>query len=107
MGGPAGGGGSGACLAGGFFWAGRTGGGGGGGEGGVWPVHGGASYQAVKHGHPGERLPRILHWFYWEASPPCLSGMGLLLVVYWPDARAYMAGPLAPGTAVAVAVGAI
>ena len=76
-------------------------------EGEVWSVHGGAFYQAVKHGYTVEKLPRTLHWFYWEAYTTWLSGMGLLAVVYWLDARAFMAGPLGAGPAVAVGAGAI
>jgi uncharacterized membrane protein len=73
----------------------------------VWSVHGGAFYQAVKHGTTMEKLPKVLHWFYWEAYTTWLSGIGLLTVVYWLDAKAWMAGPLGPGAAVAVGIGAI
>ncbi|MFN7142219.1 MAG: urate hydroxylase PuuD [Myxococcota bacterium] len=76
-------------------------------EGEVWSVHGGAFYRAVKHGYAIERLPRTLHWFYWEAYTTWLSGVGLLAVVYWLDAKAWMAGPLGPGAAVAVGMGSL
>jgi uncharacterized membrane protein len=76
-------------------------------EGEVWSVHGGAFYQAVKHGYTIAKLPQTLHWFYWEAYTTWLSGIGLLTVVYWLDARALMAGPLGPGAAVGVGIGAI
>lgn len=76
-------------------------------EGEVWSVHGGAFYQAVKHGYTLQRLPKTLHWFYWEAYTTWLSGIGLLAVVYWLDAKAWMAGPLGPGPAVAVGIGAL
>ncbi len=76
-------------------------------EGEVWSVHGGAFYQAVKHGYTLERLPKTLHWFYWEAYTTWLSGIGLLAVVYWFDAKAWMAGPLGPGAAVGVGIGAL
>lgn len=76
-------------------------------EGEVWSVHGGAFYQAVKHGYTLDKLPKTLHWFYWEAYTTWLSGIGLLTVVYWLDAKAWMAGPLGPEAAVAVGIGAI
>lgn len=68
----------------------------------VWSVHGGAFYQAIKHGYTLERLPRTLHWFYWEAYTTWLSGIGLLAVVYWLNASAWMAGTLSAGAAVGV-----
>lgn len=76
-------------------------------EGEVWSVHGGAFYQAVKHGYTLQKLPKTLHWFYWEAYTTWLSGVGLLAVVYWFDAKAWMAGPYGPGPAVAVGIGAL
>jgi uncharacterized membrane protein len=76
-------------------------------EGEVWSVHGGAFYRAVKHGYTIEKLPRTLHWFYWEAYTTWLSGVGLLAVVYWLDAKAWMAGPYGPGASVAIGVGSL
>lgn len=76
-------------------------------EGEVWSVHGGAFYQAVKHGYTLQKLPKVLHWFYWEAYTTWLSGIGLLAVVYWFGARVWMAGPYGPGVAVAVGIGAL
>ncbi|MDP2307332.1 MAG: urate hydroxylase PuuD [Pseudomonadota bacterium] len=76
-------------------------------EGEVWSVHGGAFYQAVKHGYTLQQLPKTLHWFYWEAYTTWLSGIGLLAVVYWFDARARMVGTLGAAPAVAVGIGAL
>ncbi|MDP2317056.1 MAG: urate hydroxylase PuuD [Pseudomonadota bacterium] len=76
-------------------------------EGEVWSVHGGAFYQAIKHGYTLPKLPGTLHWFYWEAYTTWLSGIGLLAVVYWLDAKAWMAGPYGPGPAVAVGIGGL
>ncbi len=73
----------------------------------VWSVHGGAFYRALKKGYTIEKLPEPLHWFYWEAYTTWLSGVGLLLVVYWLNASAWMAGPLAAGPAVGVGVGSL
>ena len=76
-------------------------------EGEVWSVHGGAFYRAVKHGYSIEKLPKSLHWFYWEAYTTWLSGVGLLAVVYWLDAKAWMAGPYGPNVAVGVGIGSL
>lgn len=73
----------------------------------VWSVHGGAFYRALKKGYTIERLPDPLHWFYWEAYTTWLSGIGLMIVVYWVNAAAWMAGPLTAGPAVAVGVGSL
>ena len=73
----------------------------------VWSVHGGAFYRALKKGYTIERLPDPLHWFYWEAYTTWLSGIGLMLVVYWLNASAYMAGPLPAGPAVGVGMAAL
>ncbi len=73
----------------------------------VWSVHGGAFYRALKKGYTVDKLPEPLHWFYWEAYTTWLSGVGLLTVVYWLNASAWMAGPLPAGEAVAVGVAAL
>ena len=73
----------------------------------VWSVHGGAFYRALKKGYTIEKLPEPLHWFYWEAYTTWLSGIGLMIVVYWVNAAAWMVGPLEAGPAVAVGVGSL
>lgn len=75
----------------------------------LWAVHGGGFYRARKYKVAPEILPRTLHWFYWEAYSTWLSGMGLLSLLYFLQADAYLIDPavrmLSPGTAVAIAVG--
>jgi uncharacterized membrane protein len=41
----------------------------------------------------GQQLPSPLHWFKWQAYTTWLSGLALLLVVYWLGGRAVMADP--------------
>ena len=48
----------------------------------VWMVHSGGFYVVEKQKIP-ELLPRTLHWFKWEAAFTWLSGMVLLIVVYY------------------------
>jgi uncharacterized membrane protein len=47
----------------------------------VWMVHSGGFYVVSKQGL--ERLPRVLHWFRYEAAFTWLTGMVLLVVVYY------------------------
>lgn len=46
----------------------------------VWMVHSGGFYVVEKEKQPG---PRELHWFRWEAAFTWLSGMFLLVLVYY------------------------
>lgn len=48
----------------------------------VWMVHSGGFYVVEKQ--PGTHLlPQKLHWFRWEAAITWLSGMALLVIVYY------------------------
>ena len=74
----------------------------------VWMVHSGGFYVVEKQKFAG-LLPGKLHWFRWEAGVTWLSGMGLLVLVY------YMGGVLVDdsvanisvGTGVAIGVGVL
>ena len=58
-----------------------------------WSVHGGGFYRVIKfQTAPGE-LPEKLHWFMWQAYTTFLSGLTLLIVVYWLQAKAWMLTP--------------
>jgi uncharacterized membrane protein len=48
----------------------------------LWMVHSGGFYRVEKH-ETSQVLPRTLHWFRWEAALTWISGMGLLLLVYY------------------------
>jgi uncharacterized membrane protein len=58
----------------------------------IWSVHGGGFYHAQKFmlGPKGEPLSNDLHWFKWEAYWTWISGMGMLAIVYWYGANAYL-----------------
>ena len=79
----------------------------------LWAVHGGGVYQSQKFllGPRGEPLAEKLHWSKWEAYTTWLSGMGLLVVVYWFGARTYLIDSqvmaLSPAAAIAISIAAI
>ncbi len=51
----------------------------------LWMVHGGGFYLVEKQKWP-EVMPRVLHWFKWEAMLTWLSGFLLLSLLYWAGA---------------------
>ncbi|HEY4119451.1 MAG TPA: urate hydroxylase PuuD [Byssovorax sp.] len=48
----------------------------------LWMVHGGGFYVVEKQKYP-ELMPKILHWFKWEAAVTWLSGAVLITMTYW------------------------
>src|SRR6267143_1814957 len=48
----------------------------------IWMVHSGGFYVVEKRKVP-DLLSRKLHWFRWEAGTTWLSGMALLIIVYY------------------------
>ena len=79
----------------------------------LWAVHGGGVYQSQKFllGPVGEPLSEKLHWSKWEAYTTWLSGMGLLVLVYWIGAKTYLIDSqvmaLSPAGAIAISIGVI
>ena len=77
----------------------------------VWSVHGGGFYHAQKYRVAPPQLPETLHWFKWEAYTTWLSGMFLLILIYWYGAEVYLVdstvADLSPLTAVAIAAASI
>jgi len=75
----------------------------------LWAVHDGGFYRARKYQVAPAALPRTLHWFYWEAYGTWLSGIGLLGLLYFLQADAYLIDPsvrmLSPRPAIAIVVG--
>lgn len=73
----------------------------------IWSVHGGGFYHAQKYRVAPEALPRALHWFKWEAYWTWLTGMVLLVLIYWYGAEIYLVDPnvaqVSPPVAVAMA----
>jgi uncharacterized membrane protein len=79
----------------------------------LWSVHGGGFYHSQKFmtGPKGEPLTHDLHWFKWEAYSTWLSGMALLVIVYWFGASTYLVDrsvlDLTPWAAIAISLGCI
>ena len=71
----------------------------------LWAVHGGGFYYLKKFAVAPSELPASLHWFKWEAYATWLSGMALLIVVFYWNAQTYMLNPAAVGIGPATAIG--
>ena len=76
-------------------------------EGDLWMVHSGGFYQVEKRRPgPGE-VPAVLHWFKWEAMLTWISGIALLVLVFYLGG-AYLLDPgisrIGRGTAIALGV---
>ena len=61
-------------------------------EGDLWMVHSGGFYQVEKRRPgPGE-VPPVLHWFKWEAMLTWITGIALLILVFYLSS-AYLLDP--------------
>lgn len=59
----------------------------------LWAIHGGGFYYIEKYkGAPG-KLPEKLHWFKYEAYFTWLTGIVLLMLVYYFNAKSFMIDP--------------
>ncbi len=73
----------------------------------VWSVHGGGFYRVTKFTVAPETLPKRLHWFKWEAYSTWLSGMVLLVLVYYLNPALYLVDPatgVAAGLGIAISL---
>ncbi len=59
-------------------------------KGDLWAFHGGGVYEVAKYAAAPPSMPKTLHWFYWEAYSTWITGMLLLLVVYYLQADSYL-----------------
>ena len=77
----------------------------------IWLLHSGGFYYVEKTLLSDERMPAPMHWFKWQAYTTWLSGMALLLVVYYFGNRAVLADaavrPLGHDAAVWIGLGSI
>ena len=79
-------------------------------EGDLWMVHSGGFYQVEKRRpNPGE-IPPVLHWFKYEALFTWITGIALLVLVYYLT-NAYLLDPtvsrIGRGSAMAVGIGVL
>jgi len=74
----------------------------------LWAVHGGGFYYLKKFAVAPPQLPPVLHWFKWEAYATWVSGMALLIIVFYWNASFYMLKPDAGITATtAISIGVL
>ncbi|WP_043310511.1 urate hydroxylase PuuD [Pseudomonas sp. ML96] len=76
----------------------------------LWAIHGGGIYHLEKYKLAPPKMPENLHWFKWEAYFTWMSGVALLMVVYYLNPSLYLIKPgveLAPAMAIAIGVGAL
>jgi uncharacterized membrane protein len=75
----------------------------------VWSVHGGGMYHAQKYLSAPPQMPAHLHWFKWEAYSTFLSGLFLLILIYWYGAELYTIDPqvLALSKSAAIGIGVV
>jgi uncharacterized membrane protein len=71
----------------------------------LWAVHGGGFYYLKKFAVAPAELPATLHWFKWEAYMTWVSGMALLVIVFYMNAQTYMLNPGLTGITAEVAIG--
>ena len=78
----------------------------------IWLLHSGAFYEVEKKLlPPGMAYPSKVHWFMFQNLTTWLSGIGLLIIVYYMGGAAYMLDPgvsnIGAGAAVALGVGVL
>lgn len=59
----------------------------------LWAIHGGGFYEVAKYKVGPRTMPKTLHWFKWEAYSTWISGMLLMVWIYYFGAQAYMVDP--------------
>jgi len=75
----------------------------------LWMVHSGGFYQVEKRKiRPGE-MPQVLHWFKFEALFTWITGVALLVIVFYMGGGAFLVDPLVSdisvGKAIALSIG--
>jgi len=56
----------------------------------AWQVHGGGFYHMTKYMVAPPKMPKELTWFQWEAAATGLSGLALMVIVYYFSAELYL-----------------
>ena len=59
-------------------------------KGDLWAIHGGGYYEVAKYALGPEESPKHLHWFKWEAYTTWLTGMALMILIYYVGAQIYL-----------------
>ena len=74
-------------------------------EGSLWMVHSGGFYRVERRKIGPGRMPKVLHWFKWEAMITWLTGIALLGLVYYSTRGIYLIDPAVSGISNRAAVG--
>ena len=76
-----------------------------------WQVHGGGFYHVQKYLVAPAAMPEHLTWFKWESYTTWLSGVAMLMVVYWAGSELYLIDPakmdLSTWQAIAISAGSL
>ena len=76
----------------------------------LWAIHGGGIYHLQKYKLAPPSMPEHLHWFKWEAYFTWMSGIALMLLVFYLQPTLYLIAPgstLAPAAAIAIGLGSL
>src|SRR3984893_2428084 len=71
----------------------------------LWAGHGRGFYHAQNYRAASVELPRVLHWFYWEAYSTFLSGFFLLGISTYAQAEIYIIDPRVAALSKPAAIG--
>jgi len=58
----------------------------------LWAIHGGGIYNFSKYQLAPATWPKLLHWSKWEAYTTWMTGMLLMIAVYYFQAQSYLVG---------------
>ncbi len=77
----------------------------------IWMLHSGGFYQMEKKFLAPGQMPKTLHWFKWQNGITWLSGISLLILVYYMGGAALMTDPavanIGAKTSIAIGLGTI
>jgi uncharacterized membrane protein len=77
----------------------------------IWMVHSGGFYQVEKKFLAAGQMPSTLHWFKWQNGITWLSGISLLVLIYYMGAASMMVDPeiadISARTAVLIGAGSL
>lgn len=77
----------------------------------MWMVHSGGFYEVEKKFLEPSAMPKTLHWFKWQNGITWLSGISLLILVFYMGAASTMVDPeiadIAPRTAVLISAASL
>jgi uncharacterized membrane protein len=62
-------------------------------DGEIWLLHSGGFYEVEKKQLAPHEMPPVLHWFKWQNGITWLSGISLLVVVYYLQGGAFLVDP--------------